>query len=392
MKKLILLGLLVALPAKAKLNSSVKTVHIVLASSSENHIDVSASPNGEMFYRGLELGLKQMNERLQSKNIVLKWQRKSIGSDLNSYKALAKEFAKNKQPILMGPIFSSTTLLAAKALRSLKNPPLMIAPAATASGLEKYDDFLLPTALANKKQGAQLAKLIPDTSNKIAIITAVDCIYCQDLKTSFVESLPKNTKLQQVSVLSDDQEFKDVANQLKNNNWDFILLPNYELLNARLIAALSKANIKVATYLGGDGWGRASNAFFDIVQTHPFSALTLSHWQALSDNHSNWIAKKFSNDYRKAYGEFPSEITALAFNSTLILEKIILAANLSKNNQITSNDLKLAAAKPHTVQGLLGSIFINQFRVSQAPMILNKYGLDKSNKTYSQIGRVINGH
>ena len=384
LKSAVILTSLLTVPAliAAKAFSSEKIIiNLTLAAIVENHADISASPSGQMFYRGLELGLEQLNKDLKSKNISLSWTKQSLSQDPKSLIALAHSLQANKKHILIGPIFSSESLLTAEALNKLPNPPLMISPAATANSISKYNHFLLATALPNKKQGERLAKLVKKSSKRIAVIAAADCIYCQDLKKSFLQSLPETISVKNFSVLSEDISFKNLEAALAGKTWDLVLLPNYELLNARLMKVFAEKNIQVHKFIGGDGWGWVSPAFYDIVGQTIFPWETLSHWGTQFKKSSFPQAYSFQKLYKKKYRENPSEIAALAYNASLALKEILHNQELLGSGDLRKK-LKTLARKNFSFSGVLGSVSMEEGQVNTAPMIINHYKFNKKNKIY----------
>ncbi len=378
-----LIGSLPAVASKPVFNITAKpVVQVTIASPITDHDDISSSPLGLMYQRALILGLEEISKSKELNHIELKWKQFNLPADVQNLQRFADQGLKDKPNVLIGPVFSSDTLLFAKILENKKYKPLFLSPAATAKDLKKFNHFLLATALPNPKQGQYLAQQISKPA-KVAAITAVDCIYCVDLKNAFKKSL-KSQNITEFKVLSSDLEFDKLVENLKQDNWDYILLPNYELLNARLIRVLSQSKINVGQYLGGDGWGKASQAFNDIAGREKFTAQTISHWLDDGAKKLPKEAKLFHDNYLKKYGQSPSEVSALAYNSILALKELL--KNWNGRNQ---KDLMKLAQSNFEFNGLLGKVRIRKAKVEHAPYVLNKYKYDELSKSIKQLGQVV---
>lgn len=372
-------------------------IKVAVASAVELHTDVSASPSGEMFYRGVELGLRQLQPKLSKMGVRLVWKRVSASQDPLLLKKLAQDLNQDGTDVLIGPVYSSDLLVMAREFKEHSNPPLVINAAATANALSEFKNFLLSTSASNAQQGKALSALVREKNDRplrVAAITAADCIYCQDLKRSFIRSVGTDLQISvsEFTVLSTQTRFDKILQGLAETAWDFILLPNYELLNARLIVALSKEGIEVGNFLGGDGWGWSTSAFNQLAKHTRFNAMALSHWFGQFEKTLSRFGESFQKSYLQHHKEVPSGVAAQGYDGAMALQAILMQPTIASGPANIRKALKSAAQRPLNFEGVLGSLKLNNASATQRPIVLIKYESDVDSGKQKQSGTIYNAN
>lgn len=301
-----------------------KIVSIGLASNFSELSTSSSNPFGGYFKSAIMLALKESEARLEKKNIKIKIEEFDYGtSDVRVLEA-AKKAAESDVISVLGYNFSSHALLAAPIHQQAKLP--LITPSATANRIGSLGSYVHQGCFENDFMGETLAKVASQRlkAKKAAIVVAADCAYCTDLAKAFETQFTKNGGTISVSipVLQDDKDFTSVYNKLKNTSFDVVLVPNQELVSARIIETLGRRGIRTS-FLGGDGWGNIGQKFFGILKGIDLQGYSVSHWHP-DDNSIR--SKKFVSAYEKEFGKQPNDTAVLAYDSMLLLIEALLKA------------------------------------------------------------------
>lgn len=324
-----------------------KVVEIGLASNFSEISQSSSNPFGGYFKDGVLLAVKDARKKLEAKGIKIHFQEFDYGTDqLRALKA-AKDAIASSAIAVLGYNWSSHALLAGPLHQKAGLP--MLTPSATASRLSAMGAFVHLGAFDNAFMGETLARVARTRlkAKTAAIVVAEDCAYCHDLADGFEAEFKKNGGVitLRAGVTENQRDFSGVADQLKLNPPEVILVPNYELVSVRIVSALIERGIR-APFLGGDGWGDIGEEFYKILNGRELKAFTVSHW------HPDLRTKEsvsFKKNYERAYGKAANDTAVLAYDSMSLLIQAILVAK-----SYTRNEIETALNSIHNFQGATG--------------------------------------
>ncbi|MEQ1875933.1 MAG: ABC transporter substrate-binding protein [Bdellovibrionia bacterium] len=345
-------------------------VKIGLASNFSEVSTGSSNPYGGYFKDGVTLALSDSEARLKAKGITVKTQDFDYGaSDIKVLAATRRAIESNVLAVI-GYNYSSNALLAAPLHQKAKLP--MLTPSASANRLGQFGRYIHMGSIDNSFMGEILARTARNKlkARKAILLPAVNCAYCSDLAESFTHQFQKlgGTISASFPVLEDDKDFSSIADQLKNLDFDVVLVPNQELTSSRLIAAMVKAGIS-KPFVGADGWGNIGKEFFGILGGASFSGYSTSHWHPdLKDEKS----RKFVDAYRKRFSKLPNDSSVLAYDATLLLVDALIEAKA-----LTSEGLEESLNAMKTFKGVTGQFLLSPNRAPEKSIVLLKTGNQK---------------
>jgi hypothetical protein len=146
-------------------------------------------------------------------------------------------------------------------------------------------------------------------------------------------------------VLSSADNFKDLAGQIQEQDLavDAVILPNYEMVNANLIAALAPSLRGHVLFVGGDGWGQASQAFFKTLNGLSFDGISLGYW---SDRLEDAASKHLRRQSLDEFGQEPTDGSILAYASMKYIVRVLLRAKIQSGDITRATVLKAAQERP----------------------------------------------
>ncbi|NCN41846.1 ABC transporter substrate-binding protein [bacterium] len=362
MKKLVFLGFVFCALTFAAEQS---TVVVGLASNFSEVSTGSSNPYGGYFKDGVTLALKHSEAKLRARGIKITTQEFDYGtSDIKVLEATRKAIASPAIAIL-GYNYSSNALLAAPLHHEAKLP--MLTPSATANRLGSFGRYIHMASFSNAFMGETLARVAKSKLNasKAVVLPAANCAYCSDLAESFSSHFQKlgGSVVVNLPILNDDTVFSDVIEKLKLQKFDVVFIPNQELTSARLIAALSKAGVKVP-FMGADGWGNVGQEFFGILNDAKFSGFSTSHWHPdLKDKAS----LDFIASYKASFGKMPNDTSVLAYDSMLLLVEALL-----KSKTLDREGVENALNQMTSFKGVTGKFVMTANQPPRKSLVLLK--------------------
>ena len=352
-------------------------VVIGIASNFSEISSSSSNPFGGYFRDGVNLAVKDANGRLVKKGMKIVLREFDYGvSDARVLEA-AKSAGESNAVAVLGYNFSSHALLAAPIHQKSGLP--MLTPSATANRIGSMGRLIHQGCFDNAFMGETLAHVASGRlkAKTAAIVVAADCAYCTDLAEAFSREFRKGGGEISVSipVLQEDKSFEEVFNKLKAHPHDVILVPNQELLSARIIASLSDLGAR-KPFLGGDGWGNVGREFFRIVGTKTFTGYSVSHWHPQERSKAS---KKFVADYQKEFTKEPNDTSVLAYDSMSILLQAVMDAKTPTRSEIENS---LNSMKAFT--GVTGKFIFQPGRAPVKSLIL----LSANNAKFKILDRI----
>jgi branched-chain amino acid transport system substrate-binding protein len=306
-----------------------KEVMVGLASNFTEVSTSSSNPFGGYFRDGVSLALMDGEKKLKANGIRIVTKEFDYGTSDARVLEAAKSAVDSDVVAVVGYNWSSQALLAAPIHQAGKLP--MLTPSATANRIGSLGQYVHQACFDNAFMGETLATVAKKRlkAKRAVVIAAADCAYCTDLSSAFTKQFENGggKVVASLSVLQNDKNFDSVIDQLKSVEFDTVLIPNQELLSARIIAALNAKGIH-KPFLGGDGWGNVGEEFFGILGKQEISGYSTSHWHP---EESSTLSKRFTQKYKAKFGKLPNDTSVLAYDSmSLLIDLIIRTPNRSR--------------------------------------------------------------
>jgi branched-chain amino acid transport system substrate-binding protein len=253
---------------------------------------------------------------------------------------------------VIGYNWSSHALIAAPVHHAGKLP--MITPSATADRLGTLGSYIHSACFDNSFMGRQLAVIAQEKlkAKSAALVTAANCAYCTDLARAFKEEFSRRGgRISAESpVLETATDFAAVAQAVRGAHADIVVIPNQELLSARIISALIQAGV-AKPFLGGDGWGNVGEQFFGVLGGRSFAGYSLSHWHAgLADPRSRAFVAAYQARFHKA----PNDTAVLAYDTTRLFVEALLRAQAT-GKPLSREAIEKALNELKAFEGVTGS-------------------------------------
>lgn len=323
-------------------------VAVGLASNFSETSLSNTNPFGNYFRDAIDLALLDNKQCLQKRNISISLLEFDYGNSQLNIARLVENQKTSKVIATIGYNLSSQALLAAPVHNALRIPAVITS--ATADRLGQIGRYIHLVAFNNSSMGKNLA-FLATKKFKIkspVIIVAEDCAYCTDLAGAFESEYLKLNKKnpERVSILNSQTNFSSFSSNKKILNADAIILPNYELVSARVVLAISKLGKKIP-FFGGDGWGDSGDEFLKILKGSQFEAYAVSHWNI---NQKNLSSINFLKNYRERFKKDPNDTAVLAYDGMTILLK-----NICELKEFTRDALEERLNAVKVFQGITGS-------------------------------------
>jgi branched-chain amino acid transport system substrate-binding protein len=348
---------------------SAQDVHIGLASNFSEVSSSSSNPYGDYFRNGVRLAIKDAKPVLDKRGINIVFEEFDYGTNQVKVLDAANRAVKSDVIGVLGYNFSSHALLAAPIHQQAKLP--MLTPSATADRIGHMGHYVHTGCFDNAFMGKTLAQIAWNRLKvrKAAMVIAADCAYCVDLAQGFEREFTAKGGVITVrkDILETDKDFSAVVEALKHSpsqTYDAILIPNQELISARIISSILKAGIN-KPFLGGDGWGDVGDEFFSVIGDSKLSGYSVSHWHP---DLKTARSQKFVRDFQKQFGKKPNDTSVLAYDSTLLLVDALLHAkeftrsgleealnNIKQFDGVTGHSTYIAGAAPQKSLTLLSA-------------------------------------
>jgi branched-chain amino acid transport system substrate-binding protein len=238
---------------------------------------------------GIELGLKQINSKIEIVNID------TDGSYDDVTSKLLVNIKKYKPMAIIGAITSNMALFISSVAEKEKIP--FITPFATLPELTKDKKYTFRTCWNDNQQSQAIVNLVSKDQKlkKGVIIFNGLHSYSIGLKKLFI----KNSKKSELNIINSFEITKatDITSELmktiKALDVDFIFLPTYQTQAATIIKKLAPKLGGKVNYFGGDSWG-GGRLFHEMVATLDikFNGFYTQHYSLESKSSANQDFKK----------------------------------------------------------------------------------------------------
>ena len=263
-----------------------------------------------------------------------------------------KLISKEKIVALLGEVASSRSLEAAPICQQAKIP--MISPASTNPKVTETGDFIFRICFIDPFQGTVLSKFcLSKGLKKVAVLTDVKQDYSVGLSEFFKTHFAANggQVVSEQSYSSGDKDFKAQLTAIKGTAPDAILASGY-YTEAGLIAIQARELQMNIPLLGGDGWD--SPALVEVGGTAVEGCFFSNHFSA--EDPSPKI-QEFLTKYRQKFGEEPDAMSALGYDSAMILVDAIRRAD-----SVSGDAIRQALAATQKYPAVTGLITLNEQR------------------------------
>ena len=321
---------------------------------------------GQSSHKGTQMAIDELNASgglLGRKiNLITEDDQSKAGEPAT---VVRKLISRNKIVALLGEVASSRSLEAAPIAQQARVP--MISPASTNPKVTEAGDYVFRICFIDPFQGTVLAKFaLSKGLKKAAILTDVKQDYSVGLSQFFKDYFIAHggTLVSEQSYSSGDKDFKAQLTSIKSTGPEVILASGY-YTEAGLISRQSRQLGLNVPFLGGDGWDSPSliEVAGDSMEGNFFS----DHF---SVEDPSPVIQNFIQKFRAKYNETPDAMSALGYDSAMLLADAIKRANGTD-----SVKLRDAIAATKDFAGVTGKITIDEKRnASKSAVILTIKG------------------
>ena len=291
---------------------------------------------GKQTVNGIKLAFKEANAAggVNGKQLVfVVADNKSEPSE--STNAITKLITQDKVVAVLGPVSSSNVLATLQVAQDNK-VPVVTATATNPKVTEengKVKPYAFRACFIDPFQGTVMANFATKSvqAKTAAIFVDNSSDYSKGLAQFFEEGFVKGGGkiVAKEGFLQKDQDFKATLTKIKALNPDVIFIPAYYEEVGKIVKQARELGITVPL-LGTDGWDDPKLA--EIAGAPALNNGFFSNHYSSQDKDPNIV--KFVEAYKKEYGEEPSALAALGYDSALMLIDALKRANSAEPAKI----------------------------------------------------------
>ncbi len=258
-----------------------------------------------------------------------------------------KLISRDKVVAILGEITSGRTLEAAPICQNAKIP--LVSPGATAPEVTTKGNYIFRVCFIDPFQGTVMAKFAANSLKlqRVAILSSVSSAQSVGLAKFFRERFTGlgGTVVLEQKYGEGDKDFRAQLTAIRAAGVDGIYIPGY-YAEAALIAKQARDLGLTVPLMGVDGW--ESPELIAIGGAAVEGAYLSTHYSA--ENQSSTVVA-FNERYRKRWGEGSNALSALGYDSALVLIDALRRAGTTEGPKLRD---ALAATKDFA--GATGSI------------------------------------
>lgn len=317
---------------------------------------------------GIKLAIEEINEAGGIDGKKVEWfehdDKGEITDAVTNYNMLMEE----NVDAIFGGVPSKPALAMAES--AANDEVVYITPTGTQSNITEGKDNVFRTCFTDPFQGEVLANFADDklAAKKVAVLRNQSSDFSMGVSDVFVEKA-KEAGMEVVADESygdNDTDFKAQLTNIKGENPDVLLIPDYYEKVALIVPQVRQAGIG-ATLLGADGW----DTVLSVLDSSNFDAIEGSYFsnQFTLENPDERV-QKFIADYKEKYGENPSTFAAEGYDTVYLYKQAVDEAGSTNWEDV------VAALKDIKFEGITGSFSYdeNNNPVKTAKMIEIKDG------------------
>lgn len=328
---------------------------------------------GKQTVNGIQLAFKQANAAggvLGKQLVLVLADNKSEPAEATG--AITKLITQDKVVAVLGPVASSNVLATVQVSQDAKIPVL------TATGTNekitvengKTRPFAFRSCFIDPFQGRVMANYATNDLKAKTAVIYVDSSsdYSKGLSQSFEATFVQNGGkiLSKEAFLQKDQDFKATLTKIKGMNPDTIFIPAYYEEVGKIVKQARELGL-TKPLLGTDGWDDPK--VVEIAGAAALNNTFFSNHYSSEDKDPNVV--KFVEAYKKEYNQDPNALSALGYDSGLLLIDAIKRAGAADPVKIKE---ALEATKNLQVSTGIITIDSNHNPVKSAVVIEMKEG------------------
>lgn len=249
--------------------------------------------------------------------------------------AMAALISRDKVVAVIGAVASSNTLAAARLAEDYRIP--IISPTSTNPRVTvengKVKRYVFRGAFIDPYQGKLMARFAAGRlgARTAAVIIDRTSDYSKSVALMFNTTFIANGGriVAQEAYLQKDQDFREQLLRIQNANPDIIFIPGYYDEAGNIIRQARELGI-LSPLLGADGWDSPK-----LIETAGIEALNNTYFSNhYSPQNSSPANQRFRASYKNEYYVEPDAISALGYDTTMILLEAIKKANSAEPDKI----------------------------------------------------------
>lgn len=277
---------------------------------------VCYDPYGQFLERGVTIAWKDFKREHPNSKFEIDFIKYDLADNRLKAIEVIDQAVKDGAIAALGYICSDAALLGGQRSQELHLP--LVTPTATHDSISTIGDYVLMGMFPDSYQGNQLAKFsFQDLKlRKTLIISAADCSYCLSLAKAYRNKFMElgGAIVAEHHVLTSETNYSKLIEQVKTEQYDSVLLPNYAMQSALIIAEFLKNGLDV-TFLGGDGWNWTEESF-RVISDKRFKGFASTSW--VIDQPGN-KSTAFLKEHQADYGETAFTTTSHCYDAAMIL-------------------------------------------------------------------------
>lgn len=287
-----------------------------------------ASAYGEAEQKGANFAVKRINAaggiKVNGKTYTVEMVNKDSKSDNTEAASVTTSLiSNNKVNAIVGPVTTAATQAAVPAATKGQTP--MMSPTAGADSITvqkngKVQPYIFRAQFKNSYLGTKMAQFADEQ------IKAKDVVIFQDNSSDYGTGITaafkkayKGHVVDTASYQAGDTDFQAMLTKIKNQKFDAIVINGYYTEAGAILKQARDMGINVPV-IGPDGLGDPKLAEIAGNQnaSNVYYAAHFSTQAPATD-----AATPFVTAYKKAYGEDPSQFTALAYDAVYMIKQAI---------------------------------------------------------------------
>ncbi|WP_195329802.1 ABC transporter substrate-binding protein [Leuconostoc lactis] len=329
-----------------------------------------ASAYGEAEQKGANFAVKRINAaggiKVNGKTYTVEMINKDSKSDNTEAAAVTTRLINNdKVNAIVGPVTTAATQAAIPAATKGQTP--MMSPTAGADSITvqkdgKVQPYVFRAQFKNSYLGTKMAQFADDQVKAKNVVIFQD--NASDYGTGITSAFKKAYKGHVVDTLSyqaGDKDFQAMLTKIKDQKFDAIVINGYYTEAGAILKQARDMGINVPV-IGPDGLGDPKLAEIAGNQntSNVYYAAHFSTQAPATD-----VATPFVTAYKKAYGEVPSQFTALAYDAVYMIKQAIEDEKSIDRAKITTG---LAHIK--NFDGVTGKMTMDAFHNPQKSIVM----------------------
>lgn len=273
-------------------------------------------PFGQEILRGIELG------KLYSKDssVCVDVSAIDIENSIANIPGHIERAAKNGINVFIGLGISEQALLAKESLDRTRS--VLLTPTASSNQLTiksnrtillfpKSSEIANKLAMESKKRGYK----------KVIAVYASNNIYSSEFLSEFSKHFADHKhSLISIGVRAGAATADDLIEQiLKNQDYDAIFLPLFEIDVARILAGLARSHMQTREVIGADSWGTYAEVVSHLANIRYMKGIQPEIYSPTFENKVNQVFVKI---YQGQYRGLPTDLAAFSFDALRLAKRM----------------------------------------------------------------------